>query len=96
MRTFNNISKIFLGCGLLTMSKSPLMFFFSKIFTEFLNPVGASITLEMEENMILFTHKRSEVTDMKSHILGGHHKMKNTIRDLQRLEISRNSSQGCL
>jgi hypothetical protein len=43
--------------------------------------------------MILFTSKRFEIVDMKTHIFGGHHKVKNTIRDLNGLEIGHNSSK---
>jgi hypothetical protein len=95
-RTFDNVSERFLSQELLSVDQSPLIMFFSQKLLEFLDPIGPSITPKVEEYMILLTRKWSEFVNMKAHILGGHHKAKNLIRDLSMLEIGCNSPQGSL
>jgi hypothetical protein len=72
-----------------------LIFLKSKFF-QFRNPVSPTIALEIEEDFVLLTTERTQIVDVKTHILRGNHELEHSVRNLLRPKISRNTANGSL
>jgi hypothetical protein len=51
------------------MNHSLLLFFFTQIFSKFMDLVGTTIAPEIEKYLVLITSERSQIIDMKAHTL---------------------------
>jgi hypothetical protein len=61
------------------MHQSPLSLLFLRKLLKSRNPVRASIALEVEEKLILITRVRTQLVNMKSHLLRGHNEFEDPI-----------------